>query len=154
MDDERGIPTEGNRVTFQDDHCFVCGKENPIGLHLKFELDRENHKAGSSVIFTKDHQGWDGVVHGGLLSSVMDDVMAYAVMTTDNLAVTTHMSVTFRKPVLVGEKLYLEGEVVKLTRRTAVTRAVAYVHDDASDDGRIVMVEAEGTYFLDKPRGG
>jgi uncharacterized protein (TIGR00369 family) len=148
------IPREGGKVTFQDNSCFVCGDRNPIGLHLKFKLDRENHRASSSVKFTPEHQGWDGVVHGGLLASVLDDVMAYAIMTTDNLAITTKMTTKYRQAVSVGETLHLEGEVVKLTRRLGSTRAVAYVLDNDDPSRRIIKVEAEGTYYLDHPLGG
>jgi acyl-coenzyme A thioesterase PaaI-like protein len=153
MDD---IPREGNKVRFRDNGCFVCGKENPIGLHLNFELDRENHRAKSSVTFGPEHQGWDGVVHGGLLSSVLDDVMAYAIMTTDNLAITTRLSTTYRKPVKVGETLFLEGSVDKIGSRTAKTCAVGYViigENSDNADNREIKVEAEGIYYLDHPTG-
>lgn len=153
MGDTADIPRTGARVTFQDEYCFVCGKLNPIGLKLRFEYDRENRRATAEVTFGPEHQGWDGVVHGGILASVLDDVMAHSILTTDNLAITTEISVIYRKPVRVGETLHLEGTVDLLKSRTAVARAVAYVVRGHGDDAREVRVEAEGTYYLDKPRG-
>jgi len=153
MGDTADIPRTGNRVTFQDEYCFVCGKLNPIGLKLRFAYDRENRRATAEVTFGPEHQGWDGVVHGGILASVLDDVMAHSILTTDNLPITTKISVVYRKPVRVGETLHLEGTVEHLKSRTAVARATAYVVQDPGSDARDVRVEAEGTYYLDKPRG-
>ena len=153
MGDSESIPRSGKKVTFRDEGCFVCGKSNPIGLHLSFELDREGKRATSSVTFKPEHEGWDGVVHGGLLASVLDDVMAYAIMTTGKLGITTRMSITYRKPVLVGEVLHLEGVIVSMTSRTAIAKGIGYTIDEEQGEGRIVKVEAEGTFYLDKPEG-
>lgn len=144
------IPREGKKVTFREDHCFVCGEKNPIGLHLKFDLDEEKNRATSSVVFAPEHQGWDGVVHGGILASVLDDVMAYALMTLGQMGITTRMNIAYRKPVKVGEKLRLEGTVEEVKSRIAKLKAVGYTIDD---NDRTVRVEAKGTYFLDRPGG-
>ena len=50
-----------------DHHCFVCGTENPKGLHLQFER-REPGRLASSVVFSRDHQGFKGIVHGGMMA--------------------------------------------------------------------------------------
>jgi len=158
MIDREAIPRKGEKVTFREDGCFVCGKLNPIGFHLTFDLDKKNRRATSRVIFREEHQGWDGIVHGGLLGSVLDDVMAYAIMTTGHMGITTRLCVTFRKPVMVGETLYLEGRVEKLTRRLAVARGVGYTLPVASEgegrEERSIRVVAEGAYYLDSPKGG
>jgi len=152
MSERKDIPREGNKVRFRDEGCFVCGEKNPVGLHLKFDLDRETRTARSKVVFSAEYQGWDGVVHGGLLASVLDDAMAYAVMTTDKLGMTTRMTTIYRKPVMVGEVLYLEGRVEKLGSRTAKTSATGYVLENGGEN-RVVKVEAEGIYYLDHPTG-
>jgi len=149
-DPDDKIPRQGDRVTFTEDHCFVCGKKNPIGLHLTFDLDREKNRAQSQVVFKPEHQGWDGVVHGGLLASVLDDVMAYALMTLDRMGITTRMNIAYRKAVKVGETLYLEGTIEEIKSRIARVKAVGYTLDNGN---RTVRVEAEGTYFLDMPKG-
>ncbi len=152
---KENLPRTGSKVKWQDNGCFVCGPENPIGLRLEFELDRKNLRATSRVTFKPEHQGWDGVVHGGIIAAVLDDVMAYAIMTTDNLAITTRLSLTYRKPVLVGEIMYLEGVIVKLGTRTAVTHGVLFsLVNDGNGEKRMVKCKSEGTYFLDHPMGG
>jgi uncharacterized protein (TIGR00369 family) len=156
MSDRDAIPRKGEKVTFREDSCFVCGKLNPIGFHLAFDLDEENRRATSRVVFKDEHQGWDGIVHGGLLGSVLDDVMAYAIMTTGRMGITTRLCVTYRKPVMVGETLHLEGSVEKLTKRLAIARGVGYTLPEAGkgEEERSIRVVAEGTYYLDSPKGG
>ncbi len=150
MGPEKDIPRAGKMVTFSEDYCFVCGRRNPIGLKLEFDLDKENRRATNVVSFSVEHQGWDGVVHGGIIAAVLDDVMAYAIMTTGNMGITTRMSIAYRKPIGVGEEIHLEGEVVKLTARTAVARGIAYTMNGSE---RVLKAEAEGTYYLDRPKG-
>jgi acyl-coenzyme A thioesterase PaaI-like protein len=152
MNTSRDRPRLGARVALQDDACFVCGPSNPIGLHLEFERDIENRRATSRVTFAKEHQGWDGVVHGGILAAVLDDVMAYAIMTTDNLPITTRISVMYRKPVRVGETMALEGIVVEIRPRVAQARGIIYPADGGEGARQDIRCEAEGIYYLDAPK--
>ncbi|HDS30848.1 MAG TPA: PaaI family thioesterase [Firmicutes bacterium] len=151
MKDRENIPREGNKVSFRDDGCFVCGPNNPIGLKLKFEYDRDNKRATSKVTFRKEHQGWDGVVHGGLLAAVLDDVMAHSVLCTDNLAITTRFNIIYRSPVGTGETVYLEGQVVEMKSRLAKVTGVAYTLNGEKDGRREIKCEAEAYYYLDSP---
>jgi acyl-coenzyme A thioesterase PaaI-like protein len=148
MKEKCDVPKSGQKVKWCDDGCFVCGTRNPIGLHLKFDLDRENHRAKTSFVFRTEHQGWDRVVHGGIIAAVLDDVMAYAIMTTNNLAITTRLALTYRKEVKVGETVFLEGWIEKLTSRAAKTKGILYVLDNGN---KLVKSECEATYFLDRP---
>lgn len=151
MKGKNDIPRDGTRVSFRDDGCFVCGPENPVGLKCEFIYDRENGSASTTVTFTEKYQGWDGVVHGGVLTAVLDDVMAHAILTTDHLALTTRMNVTFRKAVRVGEEVCFEGMVKRLTKRTAETTAVAYTLENEGSGEKVVKVKADAVYFLDSP---
>jgi acyl-coenzyme A thioesterase PaaI-like protein len=151
--DERGkIPRQGKMVSLEDDGCFVCGPCNPIGLRLAFEYDRENSRATGTVTFGKEHQGWDDVVHGGMLAAVLDDVMAHALLCTDCLGITTRMNIIFRSPVKVGEKVYLEGRVDQLKARLARASGMAYTLDGEDGGDRIIKCEAEAVYYLDMPK--
>lgn len=149
MKEKIDLPKSGQKVEWRDDGCFVCGSTNPIGLHLEFDLDEETNRATAELTFGPEHQGWDRVVHGGIIAAVLDDVMAYAIMTTNNLAITTRMSLTFRKEVKVGERVYLEGWIEKLTSRAAKAKGVLYTLDNSQ---KIVKSESEATYFLDSPQ--
>jgi len=148
MDIREQMSKEGSKVTWQENGCFVCGESNDFGLHLEFDVDPATHVSRSKVVFDKKYQGWDNIVHGGILAAVLDDTMAYALMSLDTMGITTQLTVKYRKPVKVGETLHLEGSVEKVKSRLAYARAVGYVIEN---DDKIIKVEAEGSFYLDHP---
>jgi len=91
-------------------NCFICGKDNPIGLKIEFEMT--NRKATGEYTPTRNFEGYKDVLHGGIISSLLDEVMAYAVFSRGLIAVTAQMEVTFRKAAKIGERLFLEGNIV------------------------------------------
>ena len=70
----------------QDQSCFVCGTENPRGMHLKFEFDDENKICFTRFTLHQDFNGWPGIAHGGIVASIMDETAYYAFI---NMAVIT-----------------------------------------------------------------
>ena len=90
--------------------CFVCGDQNPYGLKVDFFW--ENNVAKGEYIAQNHFQGYKDILHGGILSSLLDEVMIKAILAQDLLAVTAEINVKFKKPVKIGEKLTLEGKVV------------------------------------------
>ena len=90
--------------------CFGCGKENPIGLQLKFTELGESY----STTFTAgpEHQGYDGIMHGGLVSTILDEVMAGSLYAKGWNAVTAKLEVRFRKPTPIGQQLTIIGKIV------------------------------------------
>lgn len=141
-------PEEGRRVSFREKACFVCGIQNPSGLKLEFEYDEAYHKATARYTFSDSHQGWDGVVHGGILAAVLDDAMAHAILTYDKMGITTRITVTYRDAVMVGEMIQIEGIVLEVRNRIARAEAVMFsVSCDESE--RIMKCKAEGIYYLD-----
>jgi uncharacterized protein (TIGR00369 family) len=100
-------------MEFQDDnYCFACGKDNPIGLKLKFSFNGED---STSITFipNKEHQGWANVVHGGILSSLMDEIMARLIINNIGNVVTSRMDTRFLRPAKVGEELTITGKIEK-----------------------------------------
>lgn len=89
--------------------CFVCGKENPIGLQLDFIEKDESY----STTFTagRQHQGYDGIMHGGLVSTILDEVMAGYLNAKGFNAVTAKLEVRFRKPTPIGQPLTATGKI-------------------------------------------
>lgn len=79
--------------------CFICGKNNPFGLKVGFELDRERGGARTEVSFPEHLQGWDNVVHGGLLAAVLDETLIYAAAAAGFKCVTGELTVRYLKPV-------------------------------------------------------
>ena len=87
----------------RDTLCFGCGKDNPIGLHMHFKVDEEGCYA--SFVPQPVHQSYDGRMHGGLISTLLDETMGnYPYLYEHRVAYTARLEVRFRQPVLIGEK--------------------------------------------------
>jgi uncharacterized protein (TIGR00369 family) len=101
--------------TATDHGCFGCGEQNPIGLHLKF------HRVGDDVqakfIPKKVHEGYAAMMHGGIVSTLLDEAMSWAVIDRGHLAVTAKMEIEFKRPVPVTEPLLVIGRVERDRRR-------------------------------------
>ncbi|MFC1568830.1 PaaI family thioesterase [bacterium] len=89
-------------------HCFVCGKENHHGLALSFEKQQDK------VVTLFESKPWmvgfKDVIHGGILSTLLDEAViwaAYAV--TGRFGATAELVVRFKKPFLAGESCLIEG---------------------------------------------
>jgi acyl-coenzyme A thioesterase PaaI-like protein len=104
---------DAGRLNVGDDHyCFGCGRLNPHGLRLAFfRLDGGD---GVWAPFTPErhHEGYAGLVHGGIVSTLLDEVMAWSLYAREVWAVTARMSVTFRRPLQVGVAVRLTGRLV------------------------------------------
>ncbi len=81
--------------------CFGCGDDNPIGLHLRFAADGDSVRA--SFIPSSDHQGFGNIVHSGIISTILDEAMAWTAAHAGYWAMTGDMCVRFRRALSVGE---------------------------------------------------
>ena len=106
-----------------DQHCFCCGKENEKGLKLVFEYPEEG-KAVTSLIIPEYFTGWADITHGGLISMLLDEVMAHACIGLGLQGVTAEMTVRFLKPLTVNTEVKIEGTVKDSRSRIAVTEGV------------------------------
>jgi len=106
----------------KDANCYVCGDENPVGLHVVFEPDQDN---GSRATYTVQpgHVGWPGVLHGGLLFALMDESLGWALLYKGLRGVTAKTETRFRTPVAVGEHLEITGSIVECVKNLARARA-------------------------------
>jgi acyl-coenzyme A thioesterase PaaI-like protein len=68
-------------------------------------------------------EGWEGIIHGGIICTILDEVMAWSLVANDNWGVTARMSVDFRRPVTVGQAIRAEGWITEDRRRIQVTAA-------------------------------
>ena len=98
-------------------HCFVCGPRNSAGLNVAFRLDGDICRAEYTP--TPEYCGYDGVTHGGILFSLLDDVMANWLFLQGERAYTGRCEIRFRATAPIGEKLLLEGELLLRKGRTA-----------------------------------
>ena len=95
----------------ESDNCFVCGSLNPIGLHL----DITEGEGWARALWTveKPYVGYEGMLHGGIMASIMDDLMAHALYYTDLDVVTAHLELDYKVPVHVGERIECEAQVTE-----------------------------------------
>ena len=94
--------------------CFGCGPANEIGLKMKFRGNDD--LVYSEVVISEQFIGWNGVVHGGILSTLCDEIMAWgAIFLTRRLILTKTMSVNYHRPVMAGDSLRVESDVEQRT---------------------------------------
>jgi uncharacterized protein (TIGR00369 family) len=91
--------------------CFACGRLNPSGLRL--ELDVSTNAATTRYTGQQRHQGYDGTLHGGVVTALLDETMGWAIFHQGIWGVTARLNVTFKRPVPVGEELVVTGTVVR-----------------------------------------
>lgn len=97
-----------------DNRCFACGQENPIGLKLTFSLHEE--KALGHFTAQKNHQGYRGMMHGGLVATLIDEAMAHYLLLTGYRGVTGRLDLRFRRPVPLEVPLKITAEKKKERR--------------------------------------
>ncbi len=121
--------------------CFLCGTENPIGLKLSFYDDGQD-RAIAHFTPRDEHQGFPGVLHGGIISALLDEAIGRTLVRLDIWAMTVELRVRFLKPIPLGERLTVVGELVKLRSRTMEGRG-EIIRSDGS-----VAATAEAKYIL------
>src|SRR5207249_734462 len=103
--------------------CFACGRLNDAGLHLDFDVSRD--RAETRFTPQRGHEGYDGTVHGGILTALLDETMGWAIFHQGIWGVTARIAVTFRQPVKVGAELRVVGGVARMPSRATETRGTA-----------------------------
>lgn len=104
-----------------DGYCFACGPLNSSGLRLRFRY--EDGKAFSEFIPEKMHQGFKDIVHGGIITAVLDEAMVKAVLAGGTEAVTAEILVRFKTPLYTGERSFIEAEISDIDNRLIQTSA-------------------------------
>ena len=113
------IETPDGRFEFAAHHCFGCGTLNAGGLGLVLHVERG--RSWTELALDRRFEGWENVIHGGVLCTILDEVMAWALVGEDNWGVTARMSVDFRHPVTVGLPIRAEGWITRSRRRIVDT---------------------------------
>jgi acyl-coenzyme A thioesterase PaaI-like protein len=126
------------------EHCFVCGPANPIGLRLRFRIEGEVCRG--EYTSGEHHAGFDGVTHGGIVFSVLDDAMANWFFLRGAHGFTAKAEIRYRTPMPIGATAHVE---CRLTRRKG--RLVQLVARAMAADGRVTYAEAEGSFMLARP---
>jgi acyl-coenzyme A thioesterase PaaI-like protein len=97
-----------------DNGCFVCGPANAGGLQLTFAHDGEMYV--TTCIVPATYQGYQGIVHGGILSTLLDEVMARLVWERYGPAATARLAVRFHRPAPIGVPLEFRGWITAARR--------------------------------------
>lgn len=115
-------------------NCFVCGSANPSGLHVPFTRTADGGSRAEYVA-KPDHVGWPEIIHGGLLFTLMDEAVAWAVIYAGFHGVTGKAEARFRAPARVGMRMIVSGRVTESSRRAVRTHAEIR---EGSDSGPVV----------------
>lgn len=134
----------GRRLQFEPHRCFACGELNEHGLHLQLHADAE--RCTTELSLHPRFQGWEGIAHGGILGTILDEVMAWSVIGRGTWGVTARMTVDYHRPVEVGRPIRATGRVTSTSRR--LFRAAGEIVDAATGER---LASAEGTYIAAPP---
>ena len=128
--------------------CFACGPDHPHGLKLRFRTDGPG-RVRAGWIPGKDWEGYQGVIHGGIIATVLDEAMSKAIATASESAFTCRLEVRLRRHVAPGELIRVRGWVVEKRKRHLRVEA------ELRDTQNVERAHAWGT-FLKPPhaRGG
>ncbi len=117
--------------------CFACGPANPIGLQIRFVMEGDRCKGEFTA--NENHVGYENTVHGGIIYSALDDVMANVMYLQNTKAHTARCEIRYRQALKVGQTINLTGWIDSERRRLIVLKGEARL---ASDDTLIADCEA------------
>jgi len=130
-------------LSMQNQWCFACGARNPFGLKLVFEEQDDTyitHFTGQP-----QHQGYDGIMHGGIVSTLLDEIMARYLYAKGMNAVTARLEVRYLKPTPIGTPLLIKGRITKQKSRLYETEGTIELPDGT------VTAEGKAKVFVPDP---
>lgn len=127
-----------------EDYCFVCGKENPVGLKAQFKS--EEGKSYAELRISKEYQGWSGIIHGGIIAAVLDEACVYAGNSLGYNTLTAELRVRFKKAIEPEEKILVEAEANLL--KSKLIEAWAKIKDSQGN----LVAEAQGKLIIKEKR--
>jgi uncharacterized protein (TIGR00369 family) len=140
----RGYETK--QVRLKQNFCFACGPDNPEGMRLKFAYDEEGKCFVSHFRLPRRYTGPPGYAHGGIIATILDEVMGKVNRLRQIVAMTAEMTVQYRKPVPLGETLIAEGRELRVRGRVHVR--VGEIRNGKGD----VLARARGKFIAIDPQ--
>lgn len=125
-----------------DGLCFVCGRENADGLQLDFSFSEDGLSAETVFLPREKYQGWSGIVHGGMIMTVLDEAMAKAAVHKGYSVVTGEITVKLKNPARIMEPLLCRGAIGEIKKKIIYASASAL-----REDGTLVA-EATAKMFI------
>jgi acyl-coenzyme A thioesterase PaaI-like protein len=125
-------------------HCFGCGPHNPIGLKLQFTIDGDTLRTECTPAAV--YQGWPGLVHGGILSLILDEAMNNVAYLTGTPCITASMNIRLRQPAKVEETLYITARITRRNRKLIESSARICLKD-----GTLIAESTSKQFVIEEP---
>lgn len=136
------MATDDGKNRSDADHCFVCGSRNPIGLKIHFSV--QGNQSTGKFVSSPEHAGFDGVTHGGIIFSVLDDAMANWFFLQGARGYTAKSEIRYREPMPIGATAAIDCEVTTRKGRLVKLKARAINRDSGN-----VIAECDGSFILE-----
>lgn len=126
----------------ENDHCFVCGSRNLNGMHIDVKKHIKGHTCTFNWVAGPAYQSYAGIVHGGILATMLDEAMGYAVLgeVHDNWAVTADFKIRYHRPTPVGTPLKVAASMIGKRHSFIFSKGTIFMLDGT------VLAEAEARY--------
>jgi acyl-coenzyme A thioesterase PaaI-like protein len=134
------IPQVSINTDMSEGLCFCCGQNNPIGLKLNFK--RDGRGVRTEFVPGKHHQGWPGMVHGGIIGCLLDEAVSYAAQLLGVKCLTARIEMRLRRPALLQETLVITSHIKRHTRKLINSEAKISLEDGT------VVAEGSATQFV------
>lgn len=128
-------------IEFEDKTCFGCGQENQHGLKLELHYDSDTKTAYGEYTATQEYEGLPNIIHGGIVTAMLDETMMTINKYLEITALTGELSVRYLQPAFINERLYIRGWHVKKNKRVIENRA-----EIENEMGKVVA-RAKGKYL-------
>ena len=107
-------------------NCFACGSNNGVGLRLKFDEKDDGSVMGYFTAAPR-FEGYSGIVHGGIIATLLDSAMTHCLLKKGNFALTGRLSIRYFSPIRVGTVVKLEARVMKRSHKIFFLEGKAFV---------------------------
>jgi uncharacterized protein (TIGR00369 family) len=125
-----------------NDKCFVCGMKNPYGLKLQFTYSPDGSMVETTFIPDEKYQGWKDMVHGGIIVTLLDEIMAKAALKKGFNVLTGEITAKFKNPAKVNEPLVCKAEI------ESVEKKILYVRGSVHKKNGTAIATATSKMFI------
>jgi len=123
-------------------HCFACGTANPIGLNLSFY--KKGEYVCSNITLGKNYEGWENMAHGGIVSTLLDEIMSWSMIYFKKIFfVTRSMKIKYKSPVPLHRLLTVKGTIIEGEKKR-LCKAKGLI----CDEDKNTLVKAEATFAI------
>jgi acyl-coenzyme A thioesterase PaaI-like protein len=140
------IPKVTLNTDLNEGFCFGCGQNNPIGLKLNFT--REGDMIRTEFTPDKAHQGWPGLLHGGILGCLLDEAMSNIAYATGNTCLTASINIRLRQPIKVEVPLVITAWITRQRKKLIETAGQACLKDGT------IIAESTAKQFIAENKAG